>query len=365
MYYASPIEQACPSSPAHSTIALTFTLVGAQLAVVVFPLIVVAATTTLLDCFVRSGLESKLLSLCDASVIANPHQYTGIVAFDHTFCLLIGFFHGALDAAYRPLLADMMATVAAVIVVPFAEAARETQPPILRFPVAIGVMFQTLTFAIAMPIYWLLFILAGSSTKHKTWENGSAKICQVSSEGVLFSLLVGFVIPTMTMIIAQDPIVTIIWQGFPLWMELTRRIYGLLRPPAGSTNNGYHILQATYSFVFLVSATLHIIYAWPLIHDLSRLQLLFMPWFVNQEPATTSLGTNIAHFLKWDMIFGAGSTILSSFWFTDSILKCAILALWHILSTILFGPGAAIAGAFMWRETKVYEQTKLGKRKEQ
>ncbi|KAH7919904.1 hypothetical protein BV22DRAFT_1074737 [Leucogyrophana mollusca] len=332
---------------------------GRALPIVLFPAITTAAIIVLGRCFVQSGMEQKLLSVCDASVDAesSPYRlaYTGVSDLDHNLCLLVGFFHGLMDPSYRPLVAEIMPSIAAAIAVLYAEAARETHPSLLHMPVVVGIIFQCFTFAVVMPVYWLVFVLTGSATRHASSNSGSTKINQANAEALLFALLVGFVIPTVGMFVLEDPTVTVIWQGFPFWMELAQFAHRLIRPPTRFIESGYRTIQATYSFVFLASAALHITYVWPIVNNHPLLKLLFVPSLLTLDPGTP-LKESIAHFIKWDMIFGAGSSILATFWFAENVKELTILLLSHICVTAVFGPGAAIAGAFMWREAKLNTQ---------
>jgi len=81
-----------------------------------------------------------------------------------------------------------------------------------------------------------------------------------------------------------------------------------------------------------------------------------IPPTTSLDPATISITEGAAAFLKWDMIFGAGSTVLMTLWFARNLTDLVLLVLWHALATIAVGPGAAISGAMLWREATIKAQ---------
>ncbi|KAH0830261.1 hypothetical protein J3R83DRAFT_1625 [Lanmaoa asiatica] len=69
-----------------------------------------------------------------------------------------------------------------------------------------------------------------------------------------------------------------------------------------------------------------------------------------------SLTDGVHEFIKWDLIFGAGSVMLATFWMADSALSLVGILIWYGIATIALGPSAAITGVFLWRERRLNGQ---------
>ncbi|KIJ60618.1 hypothetical protein HYDPIDRAFT_138813 [Hydnomerulius pinastri MD-312] len=323
--------------------------------VVVFPALSFAASQLIFGLTLyRGGLEAKLNAICDASsgIESLTLDYTGMPDVDKVVCGMVGFFHALMDPTYRPLLAELAATMAVLSIIPFVEAAREKRSFFLRTPAAVGVIFQLLTLGVIMPLYSLLFIVTGAAGR-KPGPTSGAKINQANAEALLFALFVGYIIPTVCMIIFEDPIVTAIWQAFPLLMEVAQFVHRVIRPPSRYIESGYRTVQATFIFIFLASTAIHAFYVWPLLGDFETLREMFVPSVVAQNPATSSLSDGVAAFIKWDVIIGGGSTILSTAWMANGVLEFIAIILWHSVAIVLLGPGASIAGVLLWKEAKL------------
>jgi hypothetical protein len=56
-------------------------------------------------------------------------------------------------------------------------------------------------------------------------------------------------------------------------------------------------------------------------------------------------------FLKWDAVFGTGAIVLASLWFARNVKELFTLVVWYAVGIVFLGPGAALAGVFLWRES--------------
>ncbi|KAH7889937.1 hypothetical protein F5I97DRAFT_2071981 [Phlebopus sp. FC_14] len=321
----------------------------------IFPALSFAAVKLLFgQILYLSGLEEKLNEICDESISPDPHplrlEYTGLLDVDRLLCGVVTFFHALMDPVYRPLIAEVATFLAAVSIIPFVEAAREKRSFFLRMPAAVGILFQIMSLAVIMPIYSLVFIVTGAAGRTARSSDG-ARINQANAEALLFAFSVGYVIPTVCMILFEDPIVTAIWQIFPLMMEVAQFAHRVIRPPSRYIESGYRTVQATFIFIFVASAVIHAVYVWPLLRDVQALEKMFVPSL--HGPATSSLVGGVVAFIKWDMIIGGGSTVLSTLWMANSVTHLISIILWHSTATVLLGPGAAIAGVLLWREAQL------------
>ncbi|KAG1749075.1 uncharacterized protein EDB91DRAFT_832807 [Suillus paluster] len=312
-----------------------------------------AAYILFVGCLYENGLVPKLNAVCDAPVdgefIPTRIAYTNIPALDSNLCAIVAFYHGMMNPTYRPLLIYMCTTLSVIAIIPFAEATRESHSNRLKIPATIGMLVQLCSCAVIMPMYWFAFVLTGGTTR-RTATSASNKINQGNAEALLFALIVGYAIPTVCMVVLEDPMVTAIWQAFPLLMKIAQWAHCKIRPPSRHAASGHGTVQAMYMLVFIASAYLHVLYIWPLFNSPALFQKIIAPPMAPLDPTTTSIAEGVAAFLKWDMAFGAGSTILVTLWFAGGLTDLVLLILWHVWATFAVGPGAAIAGAMMWRE---------------
>ena len=325
---------------------------------IVFPVLTFAAIQVLfVRCLLQNGLVPKLHATCDAAVIDSVSlptriAYTNIPALDFNLCAIVAFYHGSMNQTYRPLLIHMCTTLSAIAIIPFVEAARKPRSTWLRMPAATGIFFQLCSCAVIMPVYCFAFMLTGGTNRRSASDN----INQRDAEALLSTLLVGYALPTVCMVVLENPVMTAIWQVFPLYMKAAQWAHCKIRPPSLYAGSGYRIVQVVYMLVFLASASLHVAYIWPLFSSPTLFRNIMIPPTTSLDPATISITEGAAAFLKWDMIFGAGSTVLMTLWFARNLTDLVLLVLWHALATIAVGPGAAIAGAMLWREATIKAQ---------
>ncbi|KAI0048192.1 hypothetical protein FA95DRAFT_1582308 [Auriscalpium vulgare] len=266
-------------------------------------------------------------------------------------CFLVAFFHHAFDPANLPFVADFLASWAVLVVLPFLEAVRQGRPLILAFPVIHGLLYQTQGAGIVYPLFWAAFILSGRASTGL--PPAQAKISQAHAEATLFGFLIGFTVLTVSMLTLQDPIVTAMWQPFPVYIQLLAYLHLLVRPASSHPESGYTTVQATWFFAFLISAISHIAAVYPALEDRATLIHYYVPRVAAPDPRTTTLSYATHVFLQWDGTFMFGSGLLGSLWFAESILQALGIALWNVTITPVLGPGAATAGVLMWREWKL------------
>ncbi|KAF9228790.1 hypothetical protein BS17DRAFT_772516 [Gyrodon lividus] len=255
-----------------------------------------------------------------------------------------------MDPFYRPLLAELFTTLAVLSIIPFAEAARDKRPFVLRTPAAVGVLFQLATLGVIMPLYSLLFVVTGAASQ-RPGPTTTSKINQANAEALLFALILGYIVPTLSMLAYEDPTVTAIWQTFPLLTELAQFAHRVIRPPSKYVDSGHRTVMATFALVFVASAAVHAAYVWPLLQDWALLRAMVVPSLGALDPAASSLTEGVVAFIKWDIVIGAGSIMLSTLWMANDIIQFLAIVLWYGVATVLLGPGAAIAGVLLWRET--------------
>lgn len=97
--------------------------------------------------------------------------------------------------------------------------------------------------------------------------------------------------------------------------------------------------------------------------DTAALRSMFLPVTAMDtfDPVTTSLTEGALQFIKWDIIIGVGSVMLATFWMADSVLSLVGILAWYAIASVAFGPAAAIAGVFLWRENRLNGQSRADK----
>lgn len=307
---------------------------------------------------IQSHIRNKLDVICDEPLedSSNPLRmaYTSNLEVDKVLCGMGVFYHTAMTPFYIPFFLEFMGVVAAVFLIPFAEASRDNRSLFLGngVPGAVGMLAQLLSMGLVMPLYYLLFITTGAADR-KPGPAGGAKINQGNAEALLFGLIIGCIIPTACMILFQDPTVTAIWQIFPIIMEIAQFCHRIIRPPSRLTESGYYTVQATYAMVLVVSAAIHFHYVWPILSDIDTLKQLFLPLFGSNDLGAAPLLDGIIYFFKWDFTLSMVPAFILPLWFTDDSFSCVVVIIWCIATTIVLGPGAAIASILMWREEKL------------
>ncbi|KAG6849337.1 hypothetical protein H0H93_009303 [Arthromyces matolae] len=335
----------------------TTTTTTVLLPVIVFLTVAYAAVQLIFGHLFQSQLADHLQVAC--SPHDNRHSqyrlvYTGLQIVDQSLCPLVTFFHAALnDLDASNGLTYFFAVAAPFITIPTVESCRPSRTIFkVALPLIVGLLSQSFTIGVTFPIYWLIFLLSGGARVGWVPTAPDATITQAHAEAVIFGLLVGAVIPSIAMLVLEDPIVTAIWQPYPAYVSLAQFFHLFIRPASTHSTSGYNTIRFLYITLFIFSSSIHIATIWPLLTDLDIIFKIYLPSFT--VPAhTLPVGTRVLHFLKWDIFFGFGSSILASLWFARSALQFFTLLAWNAFAILFFGPGAALAGTALWRESSL------------
>jgi hypothetical protein len=258
-----------------------------------------------------------------------------------------------MQPAALPSTAYALTALNPIALFPFIEASRNRRHVTLAFPVIMGLLYQNFTIAVIMPLFCLAFVVSGAATLHKRPAGPHTMIDHGQAEGLAFGLVIGFIIPTASMLVLQDPIVTAIWQAIPLWFSIAHFAHRVVRP---NKESGYKTIQVTYIICFIITSSTHFSIIWPRLGDWATLKELLAPSLSPLDPITTSIIQGTVDFLKWDAIIASTTVILTSFWFPKTITQTAGFFVWYIISIPLVGPGASIAGVLLWREALLNDQ---------
>jgi hypothetical protein len=199
-------------------------------------------------------------------------------------------------------------------------------------------------------VYYLVFVLSGAAGLHIHPQGYNARIGRAQAMATIYAYFVGMALPTSAMLFLDHPYATALWNPYPLLVALVRHISLFFDSPANSSSTGYLTTQAMYIIGFISSAIGHFTFVLPRLGDLSMLKRSFIPSGIILDPATTPLEQSVIDIFQWDGGLCIIASMLATFWCAGNIKQFVGILAWHLCSTIAFGPGAAVAGVFIWRE---------------
>lgn len=302
-----------------------------------------------------SGLYLTLADRCNPLFEFEEHvtpyliKYTGLRGLDlYALCPLVSFSHEAI--AYPDAISFFTYFVgisAPLPIIPAVEGWRSDRSRYIAFPVIFGILCQTLTVGVMMPIYWLVFIVTGGVDRTK-----NPTVSQAHAESIVFGVLVGAVIPSIAMLILEDPQVTAIWQAYPIYVTLAQYALLIFRPASKHSRSGYSIIRALYISAFIVCSYIHISTIWPLLGNVDAVKSIFIPSRMSPDPSANT-GYKVLHLLKWDLFFTFASSMFTTLWFAENLYQLFTLSAWIVVGTPVVGPGAVVTAAFLWRESQL------------
>ncbi|KAJ7702244.1 hypothetical protein B0H17DRAFT_872151, partial [Mycena rosella] len=319
---------------------------------VVFPVLSALALKLTFGNLYASDLLSTIEEQCPASLSSlelTPLRlsYIGVPSVDAALCGVVTFFHLALTPQVLPFLTYFMSTTMALLAIPAFEACRNGRHSALALPVLFGLAMQVFTVGAVMPIYWLAFILTGAAQRRAGREN--TQISSAHAQAVVFGLNIGAGIPSICLLVLQDPYVTTLWQLFPLWQFLAQSAHLLSRRPSAHPGSGYSWVSALYLGAFIIASSTHIGTV-AKAKDLEGVKAIFLP---SVAPLASAAAPNlkVLGLLQWDGFFAFASTLIGTLWFARNSRQAFGIALWNVIGSVVVGPGAAIAAVALWRES--------------
>ncbi|KAJ3572800.1 hypothetical protein NP233_g2844 [Leucocoprinus birnbaumii] len=305
-----------------------------------------------------SGLASAIFSSCVPGIGQYALPYTNTPAIDERLCGLVAFFHEAMAPGDPATFLSYFIGIGAVFaVVPAVENYRNNRSFVMAFPVIFGLLSQVLTIGATTPLYYLFFFLSGGRAKFNT----ATPLTKAHVQAILFGLMVGGAIPSIGMVVMQDPAITAIWQPYPIFMAAGTLLHLAIKRP-NRAESGFGLIQFFYLISFIVASSLHVAIFWPRRSDLDALKAFYIPSFT---PLTDVPTPSKAHeFLKWDCTFGLLSMGIAQLWFVPDLIEIPFILFWYLIAVPFFGPGAAVIAVNMWREGQIGDRLAIAKEKE-
>ncbi|KAF4604040.1 hypothetical protein AB1N83_000756 [Pleurotus pulmonarius] len=320
---------------------------------IIFPALTALGARLFRHVLTVSGLAVDLHAQCTPGS-NNPylHPFTGVHRLDGFICALVTFFHAELEPKLSPYLLYFAATSGFLVAFPAIEAHRKGRSWFIAFPMIVGLAGQVITIGIALTIYWLAFIWTGASARR---ADAHSHIAKAHAESIMFATAIGSILPSMGLMMLRDPKVTAYWQIFPLYVSIAGLAYSFLRPTPRTAESGYKLVRQMYMGVFVSSAIMHLWIVGPKLLDPPALASFVFP-STTPLPTTASLSAKADDFLKWDLIFAFGSSVLATLWFARDAAEFIMIASWHLFAVPLIGPGASCTGIALWREAALNDE---------
>lgn len=241
------------------------------------------------------------------------------------------------DGIDRPALTYFYSAVAAPLVLfPILESTRPHVPFYRARPTVAALFSHALLLPLAPAAFALLFLA------RKRPERPAA-LTQAHAEAALFGFLIGSVVLTGSMLALNDPGVTAVWQFAGLATAGAHYAHFIARQ---APESGYEVVRAALLVVFMLSSSSHLAMATPVLGDVGAVIGAVLPSF------GTSVEEQALDALKWTAWLGAGSTVLATLSFAADSRQLLGYIGWYIFALPFAGPGAAITGAMLWRESQ-------------
>lgn len=232
-----------------------------------------------------------------------------------------------------------------------------------------ALFYQTIGAAVIIPLYYLIHTL---STRPDTYYRAGRAVSLPYARGLLFSVIVGYLVPTLAMYIpglsaSTAQLLTFIWQPAPMFVNILLLLSSLLlssTAPRGARNPDIKHLKRVYSAAGIISAINHVVTLYVCSTSTNpqlSLSYVFLP---NRNAWTQSTTAGLHYMFQIDWWFCFAPTLLWCWIAVYDVHRLLLggkvstshLATWAVyivVLTVALGPGGMLSVVWSWREDRL------------
>lgn len=274
-------------------------------------------------------------------------------------CFLVSFFELALASARAwARVAAALAFLAALLSVSLVEAARlsNRRAVLLARPTVPWLFFNLLP--IVGPLVWDLVLLPSFLRRAKQVQRRRespaaervrdanpdidrqvrALSSQVEVLAIPIAVGVGFVVPSVAMLLSRHPVAVAVWLFFPLWVAVVRHVVQVVGVRAVRDPGPFHLES---SWPALVA-----VYAVPVACSILAHGALIANLFARED--RREMTRAVIRFIEIDMAIVAATVV---YWLL--VEAGVLLTLGSLVLSVVLGPGAGLCGGWILREKAI------------
>jgi hypothetical protein len=228
---------------------------------------------------------------------------------------------------------------------------------------------------VIIPLYYLMHTL---STKSDTYYRSGREVSLPYARGLLFSVVVGYLVPTLAMYMpgisaSTAQLLTFVWQPAPVFVNILLLVSSFLLPStstassssrSGARNPDVKYLKRVYAAAGIVSAINHVITLYVCATS-SNPQLSFSYVFLPNRDIWMQSTTAGLHYIFqvdwwgcfmptllwcWIAVYDVHRLLLGG---TASAVQLIKWAVYIVALTVALGPGGMLAVVWSWREDRL------------
>lgn len=275
-------------------------------------------------------------------------KYTGIGAIDEFLTITTAFFWGSLnDNRGRLHLGEFLSSISVGVAIMLVESYKADAGILQKIPSVWGMFTQMKAAGVAYPLYFAASLDENSPPNKKP-------ISAENARGILPAILLGYVAPSILMLVGPDEFtgeqlqgLMATWQFFPIYVSILAPVFSTIMPRYGNSKGWMQFNYVVLTFICL-EARIAVLMATAISSHFS-FSNIFMP--ATWEGESLLHGTRM--FLQYDYFFaGAAMAIWGAVVLGRELgdLKKGFALL--LPAAVVVGPGAAVGGMMAWREDR-------------
>ncbi|KAI8625687.1 hypothetical protein F5Y19DRAFT_466897 [Xylariaceae sp. FL1651] len=298
-------------------------------------------------------------------------RYTGVAALDFIYFLVPAFIAGPLgwDEGVRVQQLHFLVQFFAVVSVWNVEACRGRNSwRLISFTALFALFYQSVGGAVIIPLYYLASTL---TSKSDTYYTSGRAVELPYARGLLFSLVLGYLVPTLAMYIpglsaSTAQLLTFIWQPAPTFVNILLLISYLVLPSTasrGTRNPDVKYLKRVYNAAGAVAAINHLVTLYVCATSTNPQLSLAYVFLPNRNTMTQSTTLGLHYIFQvdwwgcflptllwsWIAVYDVHRLLLGS----ASSTQLVKWAVYIVILTVALGPGGMYAVVWNWREDRL------------